>query len=399
MKDDYKNLIILGNGFDLHLGLPTKWSDFVEFYEIIVNGSFEKFKFVKPKEWSFEDFKKNGSRWINIDNIESYLLYALNNIKNDELKEAYKNNVTSFIAELTKCKMLNLLSELKKNNSGYLNFSWSDFEHLIEEILDSVDEYVENLLNRSHCANAETFMNELLRKAIKNMDYKDDKYFSMSYQVGDFNLKTDVINLKNKFIDYIFNELIKFTSVYKMYIDLIVDNMINDLHNTIHVKNTLILTFNYTQDIVLFDDFVGNRLYIHGKADNDIIIGISNDQEKEERIKFSKNYMRVYNRVIEKDNKDNINQINKYISSHTFNHYYFLGHSLDKIDHNFLKQLFKDNYYTKTTIFYYTDGDMQKKIFNLYLMLGEKHMTQMLNNGSLEFIPFDRLENYDFNNS
>ena len=109
--------------------------------------------------------------------------------------------------------------------------------------------------------------------------------------------------------------------------------------------------------------------------------------------------MRVFNRVIEKDNKDNINQINKYISSHTFNHYYFLGHSLDKIDHNFLKQLFKDNYYTKTTIFYYTDGDMQKKIFNLYLMLGEKHMTQMLNNGSLEFIPFDRLENYDFNNS
>lgn len=399
MKDDYKNLIILGNGFDLHLGLPTKWSDFVEFYEIIVNGSFEKFRFVKPKEWSFDEFKKNGSRWINIDNVESYLLYALNNIKNDELKEAYKNNVTSFIAELTKCKMLNLLSELKKNNNGYLNFSWNDFEHLIEEILDSVDEYVENLLNRSHCAEVSVFMNELLRKAIENMNYKDDKYFSMSYQVGDFNLKTDVINSKNKFLDYIFNELIKFTSVYKMYIDLIVDNMINDLHNTIHVKNTLILTFNYTQDIVLFDDFVGNRLYIHGKADNDIIIGISNDQEKEERIKFSKNYMRVYNRVLDNNNKDNINQINKYVLDHTFSHYYFLGHSLDKIDHSFLKQLFKANIYTKTTIFYYTDDDMQKKIFNLYLMLGEKYITQILNNGSLEFVPFDKLEQYDFNKS
>lgn len=397
MNDNCKNLIILGNGFDLHLGLPTKWSDFVEFYEIIVNGSFEKFRFVKPKEWSFDEFKKNGSRWINIDNVESYLLYALNNIKNDELKEAYKDNVTSFIAELTKCKMLNLLSELKKNNNGHLNFSWSDFEHLIEEILDSVDEYVENLLNRSHCAEVSVFMNELLRKAIENMNYKDDKYFSMSYQVGDFNLKTDVINSKNKFLDFIFNELINFTLVYKKYIDLIVDNLIqNHLRNMFYTENSMILTFNYTQDVALFVN-ANDKLYVHGKANKDIIIGISNDQEKEERIKFSKNYMRVYNRVIEKDNKDNINQINKYISSHTFNHYYFLGHSLDKIDHNFLKQLFKENYYTKITIFYYTDDDMQKKIFNLYLMLGEKYMTQILNNGSLEFVAFDKLEQYDFN--
>ena len=399
MNDDYKNLIILGNGFDLNLGLPTRWSDFVDFYEIIMNNSLETCKFAKEKIWSFENFKLNKSKWNSIFTIDSCLNFIKNSIDNEDDMKSYTNKVNLFIANLKQCKMLSLLLELKKNNNEYVNFSWSDFEHLIEEILDSVDEYVENLINRSHCANAETFMNELLRQTIEKMNYKDDNYFSTSYQVSDFNLKTDVIIAKNKFLDYIFNELIKFTSVYKMYIDLIVDNMINDLHNTIHVKNTLILTFNYTQDIVLFDDFVGNRLYIHGKADNDIIIGISNDQEKEERIKFSKNYMRVYNRVIEKDNKDNINQINKYISSHTFNHYYFLGHSLDKIDHNFLKQLFKDNYYTKTTIFYYTDGDMQKKIFNLYLMLGEKHMTHMLNNGSLEFIPFDRLENYDFNNS
>ena len=43
----YNKIIILGNGFDLHLGLPTKWSDFIEFYEIIVNGSFEKFRFIE----------------------------------------------------------------------------------------------------------------------------------------------------------------------------------------------------------------------------------------------------------------------------------------------------------------------------------------------------------------
>ena len=245
-------------------------------------------------------------------------------------------------------------------------------------------------------------MNDLLRQTIEKLEYKDEKYFSISYQVDDFNLKTDVINSKNKFLDFIFNELINFTLVYKKYIDLIVDKLIqNHLLNMFCTESSLILTFNYTQDVDLFVN-ANDKLYVHGKANKDIIIGISNDQEKEERIKFSKNYMRVYNRVIDKDNKDNINQINKYISSHIFNHYYFLGHSLDKIDHSFLRQLFRgnDDYAkTKTTIFYYTEDDMQKKILNLYLMLGEKYMSLMLNYGCLEFVHFSELEHYDFNKS
>lgn len=402
MKSNYNKIIILGNGFDLHLGLPTRWSNFVEFYEIIVNGSFEKFAFVKPKEWSFEEFKKNGSKWNNIDNIESYLLYALDIVEGDVEKENYKNNIKSFIADLDKCKMLRLLSGLKRKNDEYKSFSWSDFEHLIEEILDSVDEYVDNLLNRSHCAEVSVFMNDLLRQVIEGLEYKDERYFSMIYQVNEFNLKTDVINSKNKFMDFLFNELIEFTSVYKKYIDLIIDRLIqNHLKNSIHIENTLILTFNYTQDAVLFDDYASNdnRFYVHGKANKDIIIGISNEPKSEERIRFSKNYMRVYNRALDKDDKDvidNINYINKRISEQTFSHYYFLGHSLDKIDHSFLRQLFKKNYYTKTTIFYYNNADRQKKIFNLYLMVGEEYITQMLNNGSLEFVEFDEIETYNF---
>lgn len=399
---DYNKIIILGNGFDLHLGLPTKWSDFIEFYEIIVNGSFEKFRFIKPKEWSFEEFKKNGSKWKNVDIVESYLLYALDNIKGDEEKENYKNNITSFIAEIKECKMLRLLLNLKGNSDEYKSFSWSDFEHLIEEILDSVDEYVDNLLNKSHDCDAEVFMNELLRLSINKLNYRDDRYFNPHYQVSNFNLKTDVINSKNKFMNFLFNELIAFTAVYKKYIDLIIDHLIqNHLRNSIHIENTLILTFNYTQDVVLFDDYASNdnRFYVHGKANKDIIIGISNEPKSEERIRFSKNYMRVYNRALDKDDKDvidNINYINKRISEQTFSHYYFLGHSLDKIDHSFLRQLFKKNYYTKTTIFYYNNEDRQRKIFNLYLMVGEEFITQMLNNGSLEFVEFDEIETYNF---
>lgn len=350
MKSNYNKIIILGNGFDLHLGLPTRWSDFVEFYEIIVNEGFEKFRHMKPKEWSFEEFKKNGLKWNNIDNIESYLLHALDIVEGDVEKENYKNNIKSFIADLDKCKMLRLLSGLKRKNDEYKSFSWSDFEHLIEEILDSVDEYVDNLLNRSHCAEVSVFMNDLLRQVIEGLEYIDKRYFSMSYQVNEFNLKTDVINSKNKFMDFLFNELITFTSVYKKYIDLIIDHLIqNHLRNSIHIENTLILTFNYTQDVVLFDDYASNdnRFYVHGKSNKDIIIGISNEQKNEERIRFSKNYMRVYNRILDKDEKeviDNINQINKRISDQTFSHYYFIVHSLDKIDHSFLRQLFKKNY-------------------------------------------------------
>ena len=107
--------------------------------------------------------------------------------------------------------------------------------------------------------------------------------------------------------------------------------------------------------------------------------------------------MRVYNRVLNTDNKDIINQINLIISNNEFSNYYFLGHSIDKIDHSFLKKLYKDNNQTITTIFYYSDDDKKKKIFNLYLMLGEEYVTEMINHDNLKFVKFNEVDNYSFN--
>ena len=399
MENNYKNLIILGNGFDLHLGLPTRWSDFVEFYEIVKHEGLEIFSFIVTPEWSFEEFKKNGSKWSSNVNINSCLKDILNKIEDKDSKKLYISQVNSFLFKLNKCKILKLLSSLKNNNSEYLLFTWSDFEHLIENILDSVDEYTDNLINKSYSVEAGVYMNDLLRMAISKLEYNDAKYFNLKYQVSDFNIKTDVYNSKERFLDFLFNELMEFTSIFKDYINLIVDKIILNylLDCKMVMDNTLIITFNYTLDIVLFNNFVGNIFFIHGKADKDIIIGVSNDQKREERIRFSKNYMRVYNRVSNTENKDVINQINLVISNNRFNNYYFLGHSIDKIDHSFLKKLYRENNLTKTTVFYYSKDDKDKKIFNLYLLLGEEYVIEMINRDNLKFIRFDEINNYSFN--
>jgi hypothetical protein len=302
------------------------------------------------------------------------------------------------IGKIKENKILGLLSNFRiKNKNSNIGHNWNNFEHLIEDILDSIDEYVNNLLNKSYPAEASIFMSKLLKNTIEQIGYKDSGYFNTTYRVGNFNLKTNVINSKTRFLNFLFIELMEFTSIYRSYIDLIVDRMIQmNLKKCIHIDDALILSFNYTQDVILFDCFVSNTFFVHGRADNTIIIGVSNEQQKEERIKFSKNYMRVYNRLKVTKNEDNINQISSLISENAFTNYFFIGHSIDKIDRSFLRKLYENRGQTKTTIFYYSEVDKNNKIFNLYLMLGEDCITQMLNQDKLEFVKFDKLEKYSF---
>jgi hypothetical protein len=41
MKNDKVNILVVGNGFDLAHGLPTKYSDFLEFIKILREILFE----------------------------------------------------------------------------------------------------------------------------------------------------------------------------------------------------------------------------------------------------------------------------------------------------------------------------------------------------------------------
>lgn len=388
MVNDYKNIIVLGNGFDIFLGLPTRWSDFVDFYDAVKEINIIKVIDFNDGSWNFDVFRKEHSKWT-IKNING----CISKIYRKKKDEKYRKDIFEFLKKIKECKMLEFCSRIKISESN----AWNDFEHLIENILNYIDEYVENIINKPYTVDNSVFMNEELRVLIKCLKYNDKKYFGESITISNINLRTDVESCKEKLLDIYFNELLYFRDCYKQYIDLIIDWMINDIDNGRIINNnreSLILSFNYTQDGIYFNECVDdNVLYVHGKANNNIIIGISNKQRKSDRIRFSKEYIRIYDRAISKNYL--ANSIYKELEKQNFTHCYIIGHSLDTIDHSLLKLLYS-KVLVKTTIFFYSDADRDKKMLNLYKLLQEENMNHLLNDNLLNFVSIDKIWEYNF---
>ena len=85
MVNDYKNIIVLGNGFDIFLGLPTRWSDFVDFYDVVKGKNIIKVIDFNDGSWNFNVFRKEHSKWT-IKNINGCIskIYRKKRMKNIE---------------------------------------------------------------------------------------------------------------------------------------------------------------------------------------------------------------------------------------------------------------------------------------------------------------------------
>ena len=389
MGKSLKKIIVLGNGFDIYLGLPTKWSDFIDFYDSIKKFETKDVIDTQNDDWDFSSFKSLKSKWTN-DSIRQCISKIYIKKGNDE---KYRDDVMESLRRIGECKLLEFCSRMKISEKS----GWNNFEHLIENILNYIDEYVDNIINKPYTGDSSKFMNGELKLLIECLQYNDDKYFGKNITISNINLRTDVELNKKNFINVFFNEILYFTDCYRQYIDLIVDWIINedDNQNIIHNnEGILLLNFNYTQDSIYFKGILDkNVLYVHGKVDNKIIIGISNNQQKQERIRFSKEYIRIYNRATSKNVL--INNIYKELEKPCFNHCYIIGHSLDIVDHSLLRLIYSKDL-IKTTIFYYSEEDRDNKLFNLYLLLKEEKMNHLLNENLLELVKISDIWTYDF---
>ena len=71
--NDYKVVLVLGNGFDLDLGLPTGYSDFLQspfFYEFLNSANilkYHRFDIQKDNILEYLQQQKNLKNWIDIE--------------------------------------------------------------------------------------------------------------------------------------------------------------------------------------------------------------------------------------------------------------------------------------------------------------------------------------------
>lgn len=296
-KDTIVNtLLVIGNGFDIRCGVPSKFSQYFDAYcktklsNLFI--CFQKGAFEEARELliSSEDYA------INFWSVAFYIHYYTH-------LETYK------------------IERIAETN-------WFDIEHLIYSLLtkrfdngSTIDGFVQD---------ASYFVNSGKAKNLRTINDGRINYNPYFFYICLLNEK--VINP----YDFLLKELNRFESNFKLYLN---NNIPNDYNfNCSLLLKTLlqdigdfvdILNFNYT----IVDDkrYVENQTNIHGTLnDEEIIIGIDYDGvgDNQKLNRFTKTYRNMHK----------IKEPFKLIS--TIENILFYGHSLSEADFSYFYSLF-----------------------------------------------------------
>lgn len=376
------NILVIGKGFDLAHGLPTKYGDFLEFVKVIR-------QVIKLKNGeSLEDVK-----WERI---------------NDKIKEQIINSevngkLNSFFGS-KQCKELlndNIWVDYFLQCDMYQKENWIDFECEISNVIQSIDRDMHEGLSREFKLEDEV-------QGISNK-FLNERYY-------------DSQKTYRELRDVLLNDLNRLTRALELYLCAFISNITNkeilpDIKN-IHFDK--ILSFNYTDTYKKIYDpkELAEYDYIHGKAErkhssdtNNMVLGINEYLSKKRKnrevefIAFKKFYQRIYKETgcKYKEWVDDIrsdmpirNLKSAYVDeggskvyqseNSKYHNLYIFGHSLDITDKDILRDLIlnKDVY---TTIFYLNKDDFGAKIANLVKVIGQDELIRRTG-GSTKTIEF-----------
>lgn len=372
-------ILLIGNGFDIEHGLPTKYAQFLDFVKEFQTTFIElKSHTLKPEDIQNDYFKSLFSDNDSII-VEALILFTFGNLWIDYFQ-----------------KTLNSHMENKEN--------WIDFEREISDIIKTLDcaikFYEEN--------NKEDSNNITLPPHLK---HKLLEIIGDEYMLDSYNIKICINKLLNDL-----NKLICALEIYIWdYIDFTghTGNNIEYYNPDIdEIHPDAVLSFNYSDTYRRL--YAYNRKdikydFIHGKAKNNLlapfkkedciekcnlVLGIDEylpDDKKSKEIDFiafKKYYQRIYKQT-GCQYKTWLERIDgkKKKGHHATNTLYIFGHSLDETDGDVLRDLI--NHSNIQTIIYYKDKKiLGQQIANLVKVLGSDTVIEKVygNRPSIRFV-------------
>lgn len=365
------NILVIGNGFDLAHGLPTRYMDFLEF---------------------IEEYNKYKNDFLN----ESDYIVCFKGLK--ESKSEIYNEINDLI---NKNRWFHHFLKLKEYRSLNNRQTWIDFESEISKVIQTLDKVKNRFENDSYSEFNQVQLDEYEFEVLQYI-LEESKEISVYDCV--FTLDQVEKYIQELMIDL--NRLIRCLEIYLIYYvkskydKVQVKNFINDL------KIDRVLTFNYTDTYEYAYAYGATNVnfdYIHGKvtAEHDLnscnlVLGIDEylDGNKKnsniEFIQFKKFFQRIYKGTgcVYKD------WIKLYFERKEKNtnvqyklNLYFIGHSLDVTDKDILKELILCDG-ANTTIYYHNQDALGRMIANLVKVIGEDELICRTggSNASIKFI-------------
>lgn len=415
--DNVTQLIVLGNGFDLHFGQKTRFENYIEKFNICdevdkLNSLFNSLRKLGLKNTSstlvIQEYFDDNDR---IEKIIAEVIDYVNNLKLDVSKEEIlkfyikswcnqfsiqvipniKEDMDSTHPNLAKeriglfnemIRKLNIIfgkskSKIKKlvrvtfwdvyllyikNKNGlHKNLNWSDVERQLLDFynIEIYQYFADNLTNYESLSKViQSFKN----KPLRSRHYADNDFWLIIYTwVKDFGFSK--INIDN----YLYNELVKFSKNFVSFLRDQFDSQrkdsedrkISEFVNSITMDNEKfeLLNFNYTE---IESDNCVKQIHIHGSIkDLNVtppIIGINaNDLNNNVKNNAFKMTKQYQLIVAPADNKLDLTNINTIV---------FYGHSLALADYQYFKNIFDRVDLLKSSvrlIFKYSIFDPERK--------------------------------------
>lgn len=432
------NILLIGNGFDLAHGLPTKYTDFLEFVKMI--------KIIKEKN-IFNDGFAISDAGCNVDNGKLH-----QDIRLTILNKANDNKLEGDSKELIDCINHNIWIEYFLQCDSFLKENWIDFESEISRIIKIIDNDIHGnggleavVRNISEDFFASYFLDNLDERIQERRDELFKKYENIpvgeqSRYVEQYEEAHPILPLKEEItygnlISMLEDDLNKLTRALEIYICEYVEkiDIIEKSPDIDKEEIDFILSFNYTHIFSKLYSVSSQSKkevadpfdYLHGEAKinntvetNNMVLGVDEYLPKKRRnretefIAFKKFYQRIYkqtgseykrwveiikNKMQEIDDKIK-NQYpvqipyNK-IPNKCRNQLFIFGHSLDITDKDVLREMIlNDNVYT--TIYYPDKKELGRKIANLVKVIGQDELIRRTggNTKTIKFVPQQPME-------
>lgn len=381
-KEDY-TILIIGNGFDLHHGLRTKYIDFMEF----VN---------------------NGMKFNQEDSITEYNQERMNIFK--ELSS--KNNLIQYF-----------------NDEEFEKEGWIDFEEEIEILLKKIEEYYNDLKDstievilkkkRYYESLIKLFDNINIIFGVEKITRVKDYWFKHELNEeyinryrekynGKIFYKRNLKNKKEEVIEILYEELKDLITCFNIYLSEVIASKEVEIYKQIlDINPDKIISFNYTDTYSKYYNSYTDKYvevdFIHGKInyfdqyeDNNIILGIrenafdngENEDDKLEYIEFQKYFQKIRKGIVNKYKnwnglKDIINKDN------TEHEIHIIGHSLDTTDKNIFKDLFI-KYSKIINIYYHNENSKISLMKNMIKIMGRENFIKYYESGKIRFIELEK---------
>lgn len=389
------NILLIGNGFDLAHGLPTKYTDFLEFIKMI--------KIIKEQN-IFNDAVAISKAGCNEDNKKLH-----KDIRLTILGKANSKKLALDSKKLLECIHNNFWIDYFLQCPMYQKENWIDFESEISKVIQNIDtDMKDNDLKLDDGASV-----------VSNFYLEKFFHKQLPSAVLDYGQKVQIITFK-EIRDILYQDLIRLIRAFEIYLCEYVEKIEIEKFSD-EIKNCGIdhvISFNYSHT---YQKFYGKSKnikydYIHGETcsdntieTNNMVLGIDEYLHKDSKdkeidfIAFKKYFQRIYketgseykNWIGEIESTRYANEVAlreqfpKQIPYEKFNskHRLFIfGHSLDITDKDILRDLIlNDNMYT--TIYYLNKSVMGQQIANLVKVIGQDELIRRTG-GSTKTIEF-----------